>query len=81
MPKRELSSELISRLKKYFVPRCEIAKELDRKTGIARMLLNTAKKLEPPHVVERRYKGQQFKVEYHLRPTKPGEDPEPIVEV
>jgi hypothetical protein len=67
--------DLIARLLAGPVRRIEIATTLDIKTGVSRRLRQHAAGMQPPHSVERRYKGQQLKVEYHLRPSEANEGP------
>lgn len=72
---------LINRLKAGPMPRHRIADELGVLKHIGTMLQREARRLSPPHVVERRNKGQKHEVEYRLRPAVSGEKAGTIYEV
>ncbi len=74
-------SALIRRLKASPMPRHRIADELGVPKHIGTMLQRKARHLTPPHVVERRRKGQKHEVEYRLRPAVAGEKAGTIFEV
>jgi len=77
----DLSQDSLVRLQGAPVKRHLIVKEIGVEKGIRFILQREAKKLQPAHVVERRFKGQQFEVEYHLRPAAKDEVPGEIKEL
>lgn len=77
----EFPDWLLSRVIRDRALRCDIAKVLGIKKGVATILQREARKQHPPHLVERRHKGQPLKVDYRLRSAKSGEQAGQIVEV
>jgi hypothetical protein len=63
-----LTDELIAELTTAPMHRTRIVDALGIKRGIADILRRTSRRLSPPHVVERRNKGERYEVEYFLRP-------------
>lgn len=76
-----LPPDILDRLLRGRVPRHEIAAALGIETGVRAALQAAARAMSPPHVVERRDKGQPQKVNYHLRPVGAGEEDGRLVEV
>ncbi len=69
----DLSQQLLARLIAGPVKRHVIKDEIGQSKGIKRIVQREARRLQPPHVAERRLTRKKYQVEYRIRPAKIGE--------
>jgi hypothetical protein len=77
----DFPDHLLRELTEGWVTRQRMLTILDIDGGVRAQISSQARRMVPPHVVERRKKGVPFEVSFHLRPAAASENPGALFDV